>query len=70
MFKKIYSKRFSTDCFSEFFNEKALRSKLGLNDIQSFKSEKATFSEMLKENSYFFNELCRIRDKNNEDKSQ
>ena len=68
MFKKIYSKRFSTDCFSEFFNEKALRSKLGLNDIQSFKSEKATFSEMLKENSYFFNELARIKSNEEEKK--
>ncbi len=57
MFKKIYSKRFSTDCFNEFFNKKALLSQFGLNDLEEFKSEKATFEEMMQENSYFFNEL-------------
>lgn len=60
-FKKIYSKRFSTDCFSEFFTEKAMRSKLGINDLATFKKEKASFDEMLKENSYFFNELVKIK---------
>ena len=63
MFKKIYSKRFSTDCFSGFFNEKSLRSKLGINDLQEFASEKASFEEMLLENSYFFNDLVKIKDK-------
>lgn len=66
MFKKIYSKRFSTDCFSGFFNEKSLRSKLGINDLQEFASEKASFEEMLLENSYFFNDLVKIKDKNKE----
>ena len=61
MAKKIYSKRFSTDCFSDFFNEKALKSKIGLDDLDTFKTEKATFEEMQKENSYFFNELNRIK---------
>lgn len=57
MFKKIYSNRFSTDCFSEFFINKALRSNKGLNDLFEFNETKATFEEMAKENSYFFNEL-------------
>lgn len=57
MFKKVYSKRFSTDCFSDFFTQKALCSKLGLNDLEEFKDTKASFEEMLKENSYFFNDL-------------
>lgn len=60
MTKKIYSKRFSTDCFSEFFSEKALRASIGLDDLPEFASEKATFGEMLQENSYFFNDLCRM----------
>ena len=60
MFKKIYSKRFSTDCFSDFFKEKALRSKLGLDDLQEFKKVKASFEEMMLENSYFFADLMRI----------
>ena len=62
MFKKIYSKRFSTDCFSDFFTQKALKSKLGLNDLQEFKDTKASFEEMLSENSYFFNDLIQLQD--------
>lgn len=62
MSKKIYSKRFSTDCFSEFFNSKALKSQVGINDLFEFKTEKATFEEMLKENSYFFNDLTKLKD--------
>lgn len=34
MTKKIYSKRFSMDCFSDFFTEKALRSPVGINDLE------------------------------------
>lgn len=60
MFKKVYSKRFSTDCFSDFFNQKALRSELGLDDLQEFETEKASFEEMLLENSYFFADLIKI----------
>ena len=66
MFKKIYAKRFSTDCFSDFFNEKALRSVVGINDLDEFASEKASFEEMLLENSYFFNDLVKIKEKNKE----
>lgn len=61
--KKIYSKRFSTDCFSDFFKEKALRSGVGINDIREFKGIKASFDEMLSENSYFFNDLDEIKNK-------
>ena len=50
MFKKIYSKRFSTDCFSDFFTQKALKSKLGLNDLQEFKRyKKRVLKKMLSE---------------------
>lgn len=60
MTKKIYSKRFSTDCFSEFFTEKTLKSVVGLDDLAEFKTEKASFEEMLQENSYFFEDLCKM----------
>lgn len=69
-FKKIYSKRFSTDCFSDFFTEKALRSEFGLDDLPSFEKEKASFEEMLKENSYFFNDLVKIKNNSNDDKDK
>lgn len=57
MSKKIYSKRFSTDCFSDFFTEKALRSPVGIDDLLEYSTEKATFDELSKQNSYFINDL-------------
>lgn len=57
MNKKIYSKRFSTDCYSDFFMEKALRSDVGLNDLAEFKSEKATLEELIQENAYFMKDI-------------
>lgn len=59
MHKKIYSKRFSTDCFSDFFTEKALRSPVGIDDLHEYANEKATFEELQKQNSYFINDLLR-----------
>lgn len=57
MSKKIYSKRFSTDCFSDFFTVKALRSLVGINDLNEYATEKATFGELAMQNSYFVNDL-------------
>lgn len=56
-YKRIYSDRFSTDCFSEFFTNKALRSEIGINDLDEYKSSKATFEELQLQNSYFVNDL-------------
>ena len=55
--KKIYSNRFSTDCFSDFFTEKALRSTVGLDDLSVYQSDKATFEELKSQNSYFIIDL-------------
>ena len=57
--KKIYSKRFSTDCFSNFFLQKALRSHYGIDDLPEYESEKASFEELSKQNSYFVNDLVK-----------
>ena len=57
MNKKVYSKRFSTDCFSDFFTEKSLRSRFGIDDLEEYATEKASFAELEKQNSYFINEL-------------
>ena len=38
---KIYAKRFSTDCFSDYFNDMAKRSKTGLMDYIEYVTEKA-----------------------------
>ena len=57
MNKKIYARRFSTDCFSDYFNEMARKSKVGLNDYMEYSTEKATVEELKLQNSYFINAL-------------
>ena len=59
MSKKIYSKRFSTDCFSDFFENKAIRSKYGIDDLREYATEKATLDELKAQNSYFIEDLVR-----------
>ena len=55
--KKIYSKRFSTDCFSDYFATKNLSSKIGIDDLEEYQTEKATFDELKQQHSYFVNDL-------------
>ena len=55
--KKIYSNRFSTDCFSDFFMKKSIRSTYGIEDLPEYGCEKATFDEMFLQNSYFIRDL-------------
>ena len=57
MHKKIYSKRFSTDCFSDFYYKRALRSDIGICDLEEYETEKATLFELELQNSYFINDL-------------
>lgn len=70
MDSKIRRKRFSTDCFSEVFEEKTLRSELGLDDLECYVTSKAKFWEMLKTNSYFFKKLADIKDGNEQEQRE
>ena len=54
---KIYAKRFSTDCFSDYFNDMAKKSKTGLMNYIEYVTEKATVDELKMQNSYFINSL-------------
>ena len=54
---KIYANRFSTDCFSDYFNDLARRSHAGLTDYLEYATEKASVSELRAQNSYFINLL-------------
>ncbi len=54
---KIYAKRFSTDCFSDYFNDLASRTNVGLDDYLEYQTEKASVSELKEQNSYFINSL-------------
>ena len=57
MNKKIYSRRFTTDCFSDYFNELASRTTVGLDDYLEYASEKATVEELQEQNSYFITSI-------------
>ena len=57
MNKKAYSRRFCTDCFSDYFNDLAKKTKIGINDYIEYKNEKATVEELKMQNSYFINAL-------------
>lgn len=55
--KRIYADRFSTDCFSDFFVTKSLKSTLGIEDLDEYQSSKATLDELKMQNSYFVADL-------------
>lgn len=55
--KIIYSRRFATDCYSGYFEERLAECTVGLAGLPDYASEKATFSEMQKQNSYMVKNL-------------
>lgn len=59
MFKKIHSNRYSSDAFSDYFRKKSLNSNYGINDIVTYKSERATIEELESQNSYFIRDLTK-----------
>ena len=62
MSRKIYSKRFTTDCFSDYFNDIARKSKVGLMDYIEYATEKASVEELKMQNSYFINSLYKCNE--------
>jgi len=62
MSKKIYSSRFSTDCFSDYFNDMSLKTDVGLNDYREYATERASVEELKLQNSYFVNALYEQRE--------
>jgi len=50
---KIYSNRFATDCFNGYFADKAMRTRIGINDYPEYKGVKATVDELHQQHSYF-----------------
>lgn len=63
MRKKIYSDRFSTDCFSGYFDNSARKTDVGLDDYPSYAGKTASNAELQYQNSYWVNELYRTDDK-------
>ena len=54
---KIYRNRFITDCFSDYFNDLAGKTNVGLMDYIEYTTEKASVDELKAQNSYFINGL-------------
>ena len=54
---KIYRERFTTDCFSDYFNDLAEKSGVGLMDYLSYRSVCASVDELKQQNSYFIRDL-------------
>ena len=59
---KIYWDRFSTDCFSDYFNDLAIKAKKGLKDYMEYAISKASVKELKMQNSYFINSLYKDGD--------
>ncbi len=55
--RKIYARRFTTDCFSDYFNDLAIKAKIGINDYEEYNSEKASVNELKQQHSYFIGGL-------------
>lgn len=58
--KKIYSNRFATDCFADFFADRAARAGMGINDYICYRTTRATIDELRAQNSYFIRKLDNI----------
>lgn len=56
-FKKLYSKRFATDSFGDYYTEKCSRSYVGLADLREYVTERASFDELAAQNSYWINDI-------------
>lgn len=55
--KKIFSKRYSTDCYRSFFEFNYLKESTGFKDLPNYSSYEPTLDELYYQNSYFITEL-------------
>ncbi len=61
--KKVYSNRFSTDCMSAFWEERAIKSPVGLNDINEYATSRADWEELKSQHSYFVRDTLLMANK-------
>lgn len=57
--KKIYSNRYATDCYADFFDNKFALSDVGFIDLRSYASYIASMDELNMQHSYFINDLSK-----------
>ena len=69
--KKIYSKRYSTDCYRDLFAQRSERTPLGLGDMPTYSGVCATAEELTAQHSHFFEDLRqKIHIENNEEQEE
>lgn len=61
--KKIYSVRYATDCFSEYFAKQLLKSVISINTMSEYKSINSAFEDFKKQYSHFITDLEKIRER-------
>lgn len=59
--KKVYSNRFSTDCYRAYFETQLRQTKIGLDDYKEYLDTVATADEMHYQNSYFIADMEKIQ---------
>lgn len=55
--KKIYSERFATDCYQDYFRKRARNTGIGLRDYPEYSGVTATAEELKEQHSYFITTL-------------
>ena len=58
--KKVYSRRFSTDCYALFFEELTRLSFIGLNDYPEYEDVRATAEELHEQHSFFVTDMEQV----------
>lgn len=58
--KKIYSDRYSTDCYQQFFSKRQLESDFGINTYPEYESLKMSYEEMEQQHDFFIMDLMKI----------
>lgn len=66
MSKKIYSNRFATDCFQDYYNRYGLSTPNGLITQPEYQSYRATVEELLRQNSYFIKSIFNDKDQDDQ----
>ena len=59
---KVYRDRFTTDCFSDYFDDLGVKGKKGLKDYMEYREGRASVEELKMQNSYFINSLYKGKD--------
>ncbi len=68
--QKIYDKRFSTDCFADFYAENAKKTAVGINEYPCYRGIRAEIDELKLQNSYFINSVLENAFKKEKEKEE